>query len=155
MSGEAIGIIVFVGIGLLAALVISFLVATRGNRTYKKFQNPQKTIGTVTKVEINPGGWNGSDTTYDPTTYTFSYVFLDEWGRTCQGSYQRAPKELYHAGDSIPLYYDAADPQKSIAEAHLKYAKQAYWKVPLSFALIVGGVLLLCLLVVLYATFFK
>ncbi len=72
-----------------------------------------------------------------------------------QGSYKNAPKKLYKAGDSIPLYYDAAEPQKNIAETHLKYAKDAYWKIPLTFALIVGGVIVLCLLIVLYATFFR
>lgn len=147
---EAMGIMIFVAIGLLVGLFIGILAATRGNRIYKKFQNPKKTIGTVTKVKVDEGGMVGDS--YMPATYNFDYCFQDEWGRAFQGSYKRAPKELYHAGDSIPLYYDAADPQKNMAEEHLKYAKAAYWKVPLTFALIVGGVLCFLLLSVLYVT---
>lgn len=147
---EAAGILIFVAAGLLAGLLIGVLVATRGNRFYRRFRNPKKTVGTVTKAEVNGGGWTGDS--YTPDTYTFDYCFQDEWGRTFQGSYKNAPKELYKAGDSIPLYYDAAEPQKNIAEAHLKVAKNAYWKIPLTFALILGGVIVVCLLVVLYAS---
>lgn len=150
---EAVGIIIFAAVGLLVGLLIGILFATRGNRIYKKFQNPKKTVGTVTVVKVNGGGWTGDS--YTPTTYTFDYCFQGEWCRAFQGSYKNAPKKLYKAGDSIPLYYDAAEPQKNIAETHLKYAKDAYWKIPLTFALIVGGVIVLCLLIVLYATFFR
>lgn len=150
---EAVGIIIFVAIGLLVGLLIGILAATRGNRIYKKFQNPKKTVGTVTTVKVNEGGWVGDS--YTPTTYTFDYCFQDEWGRVFQGSYKNAPKKLYKAGDNLPLHYDAAEPQKNIAELHLQYAKAAYWKIPLSFALIMGGVMIVCLLVVLYATFFR
>lgn len=150
---KAVGIIIFAAIGLLVGLLIGIVVATRGNRIYKKFQNPKKTVGTVTMVKVHGGGWTSDS--YTPTTYTFDYCFQDEWGRAFQGSYKNAPKKLYKAGDSIPLYYDAAEPQKNIAETHLKYAKDAYWKIPLTFALIVGGVIVLCLLIVLYAAFFR
>ena len=39
---EAVGIIIFVAIGLLVGLLIGILAATRGNRIYKKFQNPKR-----------------------------------------------------------------------------------------------------------------
>lgn len=152
---EAVGILIFAVIGILVGLLIAILVATRGNRLYKKFQNPKKTVGKVMKVKVNQGGWNGSDTMYDPDTYEFDYCFQDESGRVWQGSYEGSPKKLYQAGDSISLYYDAAEPQKNIAEAHLQFAKAAYWKIPLLFALIVGGIMAVCLGIVLYATFFR
>lgn len=56
---------------------------------------------------------------------------------------------------TIVFRMNGAEPQKNIAETHLKYAKDAYWKIPLTFALIVGGIIVLCLLIVLYATFFR